>query len=1539
MSTDPKRIAFVLNPSTGKELTAGNLDVLKMCSLLTEPQLGDCVATKPVYECESIEAFWRSFRPVIKDWHSDDQLVFYFSGHGTIRRNHYCLQVGLSDSELLLFDNLMNELDFKGVYRAIIIIDACHSGAALNGVKKSENIFSPIDDERLPKGTAIIASSQESEASYELPDGSASVFTNLLCEGIETGLGGRYTSDGFISIGDIVSYINTKLESDSEYSAFYQKAVFKIKKADRKIWIAKNKSGTTPEQTHLQPHRFVQTEEQLRVLCEQTSAARHPCVNANSDDLDWDLVRAYGKELYPDTFQEETSQEEMLSIFGFYSPISYDGTKHLHQAAVLCFHKRPESLFSQARSIFIWGRSGESDFIRKDIVGSLSFQIQSLIQLIEKYNDPISYIAEDGRRYESEPVDLAVMRELISNAIAHRNYKLPGHVIVEMTPDTVNVKNPGTFPLNTSWDDFINCIVPGDTCPVDADISLYLAKLLTFEGMGRGFKIFRQYIKKYGEDRIICHELPGPTTCISISRRKKKAIEHLSQEQNEAIIAEAEEARQPTHTSKDISQQRITSELFIGHEMESQQFREFLEPESGINILNIHSNGDGGIGKTQFLLRIKNYCSLISDRILSAQRFIDFYHVENRHRVGLMQQIASNFSAQYFPSFRKLVEQYQYTEDATVRETVFPLLEEAFKDDYAVFSSKMKEMNKIIVLFLDSYEYILLPDINTGQAKMTEFARWVETQLFPSITNNTRLFVAGRYPLQEITPSNYSVKTFALSHFSFYDTINFLQKCFGLASEEELYERFGSKSILEAFHQLVDGRPILLALLADWANYEYNSFSPKDLLDNIQEITGKITRGVTQEQRKIFEKTLIDRFGQLRTPEDIAVTYMAIAYHRMTPEIFSYLAEVSIDESRRILLDSLRHLSFIKYKEGDVLVLHNEVRRLIMEHWWSVQDPSREMQAEIAKRLVNYYERELLGKNSLSEVEREIYRLELLEYASFANPLDGLERFLAEFDLALEDGRDDYANLILHEAENYHREHPHDLPFPNFLQIKLRRIRYETEAANNYEETIKMTNAILSEYQNHPEWQHSDIRGLFLNSKGIAESWLGNFEDATNSFQEALSEFYISAQDVLEYKTISWISFVYYRQSKFFEAQRYWLQAQEGFLSSIDSRDLTKTEFRHSIQGLQLIFGNLAIVYSYMGQHDNAITFARILLHIAQHLPRNSKEIARIHIDFSHILELAGHYIDARFQAMKAENLIDQLHLNDRLLIGRLKTNLCRLNYRPEGLAYPLAYYRAEEIGHTIKNIDSERFQKAEELIQDAITILGEKPKITKELADAYYTLGELSVMTYSPEHWQRGEAAYLKAVECSKASQFVYRTIDAMQSSITLYYFWNSDAGLSEEIKAKNLTKISDFQKRLEQFDSKAYPGLFGKYEITLGNIEFDKALDLLAHGDKEHFNRLTDIFRIAFDHYVSAIRLMKLYNNDGYYFSLRVFYNRLVAFIDNSYKRDARFSTERISFLDELQIQEQQIEELSLISEYIYLRITPPKQIGRDCKIARTY
>lgn len=1018
---------------------------------------------------------------------------------------------------------------------------------------------------------------------------------------------------------------------------------------------------------------------------------------------------------------------------------------------------------------------------------------------------------------------------------------------------------------------------------------------------------------------------------------------------------------------------QVRSDIFIGRTEELHAFTEFLQPDSGTQILNIHTAGEGGIGKTQLLLRMRELCASDASIPAAAGELIDFYHTEDRSRLGVMQHVAANLGREHFPQFQAQVLKYQETRDMRERERLLSAAEGAFQADYALHAAARAEAGTMLLFFFDTYECIQRTESRSKteggrdspkEAGGTGFSRWIETWLFPAMLTNTRLVVSGRYPLQEFDSRKYRVRTINLAHFSLADTMTFWQQCFGLKSERELAERIGSQALVEAFHALADGRPVLLALFVDWVNYARNPLSPQKLLQEIERRTSEFTFPVkcvhlADEQRQVFEKALIERVASLMEPENHAVTYMAIANRRMTPPMFQALTGIPLEKCKAILLHNLKPLSFIKYKRhdaagnfsgdvdssaGDIILLHDEMRRLMLQHWWDTQDLDHSIRQEIAQKLVDYYDRELLI-DDVSDSEREIYTSEVLDYAFLADAVGGLRRFCYEFDIALDDGKYDYCDLILRDVEKYSREHQHAFLPSNKLEIELRRIKYNIATSKSYADAIRRATEILEMYQHNEAWKNSSVQGHFWFAKGHAEQYSGLFDAALTSLREAKVIFYDCGEDTWLNRSRNLIGYSLYRQGKFAEAEEWIQESLAGFLELINQEDrelrgLSQVfQHRQAMQGIQYNFGNLAMIALYTGRFHQAVCYAIILQDIVQSLARNDREIARVHITVGHTLAMAGQAVEGRYFLEEAVGLAEQI--GDRLLMGRAKTNLAVLHYRSRELAYVLEYYRAEDIERIVSELRRSDIAKpladdigtARRLLEEAVSGLEAPAAIDKELSDAYFALGELWMVAPWDEHWEQAEATLQKSVDHARASAFAYLDIDACESLITLYYFWNgSSPDVPAAVKELNKAAMQRLQKNIDRYDRDAYPNLFGKYEITLGDIDFDRALDILRSGNTSAIEPAVNIMRRAFGHYITAALFMKRFSRNRYYLALRIFYNRLSTLIDIGYLPSSS-DTFREAFFEKIgQLQSlwatHEISEFHTIYGYACLRIRPETQ-----------
>jgi predicted phosphodiesterase len=264
--------------------------------------------------------------------------------------------------------------------------------------------------------------------------------------------------------------------------------------------------------------------EGLKILYEYTIPETHPCPGANISDLDWALVEKYARKVSPSLLDEISNKEDVLLRLGLYSQIPYQDGPAFHKSAVLCFCLSPDKfttvLNTETRSKFIVGNPGDSEIVIKEIQGPLSSQFTQLYDLALQHLGNVASISEDGRRHEIKEIEPLLIRELISNAITHRDYNSNGCVQVNINTEAFEIRSPGKFPKDATWDEFVKGLPV--SIPINLAISQYLKNLLVFEGIGQGFSIIRKYIKENGYDNITYNELPGETICIRVLRLKHK---------------------------------------------------------------------------------------------------------------------------------------------------------------------------------------------------------------------------------------------------------------------------------------------------------------------------------------------------------------------------------------------------------------------------------------------------------------------------------------------------------------------------------------------------------------------------------------------------------------------------------------------------------------------------------------------------------------------------------------------------------------------------------------------------------------------------------------------------------------------------------------------------------------------------------------------------------------------------------------------------------------------------------------------------------
>ena len=368
----------------------------------------------------------------------------------------------------------------------------------------------------------------------------------------------------------------------------------------------------------------------------------------------------------------------------------------------------------------------------------------------------------------------------------------------------------------------------------------------------------------------------------------------------------------------------LTSEsVFVGRKREQDVFRGLLShPDGGAWILNLH--GPGGNGKTWLLEKFRQITMEECPEALITRQFIDFYFTTNRHEFGVLRNVAEQLDTTAFPSFWQALEHYEARLGASV-----PLSPEEQRglqrDVYDRFAESYRALaaKKRIVLLLDTAE-------QAGEA-----GRNLRETVLPRLKGNTVVVIAGREPLLLASPE--SAISVSVQAFGPRETIDYFR--------ERGFEDSGlPDEAIEIVWQHTGGRPILIALTADWL--EHNSVD--ELLT------------IPPDE---FEPSLIVRVCDLGERENRAIQFMAHVWRRFDRQILAYLTGWSLEIADEVV-EKLHGQSFVKYRPpqmgvGESCLLHDEMRDLVKRHIWPRVDRSGELACELSGKMVTYYALEL----------------------------------------------------------------------------------------------------------------------------------------------------------------------------------------------------------------------------------------------------------------------------------------------------------------------------------------------------------------------------------------------------------------------------------------------------------------------------------------------------------------------------------------------------------------------------------------------------
>jgi tetratricopeptide (TPR) repeat protein len=432
--------------------------------------------------------------------------------------------------------------------------------------------------------------------------------------------------------------------------------------------------------------------------------------------------------------------------------------------------------------------------------------------------------------------------------------------------------------------------------------------------------------------------------------------------------------------------------IFIGREREIALFKQMLDSPRERWILNIY--GGGGLGKTKLLEQMRAITRerARKTRIFFTKESVDFYWTANQRELGLLRTLADQLESpgefepfyQGLAEYEQLMTQKEPPDPEQVRYQIAEI-RERFLAGYRDLTTQGQ-----VVLFFDTTE---------ESAKSKPIADFWQNFL-PHLRGNALVVAAGRQRIDSL-PEDQTV-FLHLQGFSVEDTIAYFRSR-GL----EIPPGIASKLC-----RLADGRPILIALAADWVTYGH---AAEELVQFEDSESGK----------KEFEWAMVDRIRQLQPAEDSqAILAMAHLYRRFDEEILAHIFDRPLDWCVQ-LISHLSTLSFVKYRppiagrRGSCL-LHDEMRRFVDQYVWSAIDPLQDFRPVWTRRVIEYYTERVKGEKDPAEIQN--LNLEKLFYLMSINLAEGFDFSRTLFRVAIDHFDTDYMEAINAEVSRWESE-------------------------------------------------------------------------------------------------------------------------------------------------------------------------------------------------------------------------------------------------------------------------------------------------------------------------------------------------------------------------------------------------------------------------------------------------------------------------------------------------------------------------------------
>ena len=253
-----------------------------------------------------------------------------------------------------------------------------------------------------------------------------------------------------------------------------------------------------------------------------------PVPGAKVEDLDNDSIKIFKRMALDhnrlDKASVDVSNEMLIRNLRLFE------NDYLTKAAVMCFHPDPEKYVTNAYIKIGFFADNDADILYQDeIHGSLIMQVEKAMDLIfTKYMKAlISY--EGIHRKETFFFPKEAFRELLLNAVIHRDYMRPTPIQIRIYEHKIRIWNIGKMPADVPAEKLFE---PHSSEPRNPNIANVFFKAGYVESWGRGYK----NITEICEFRNAVLPLPEEN-CGGLAVECLPSQEYLEAERNKGKIA------------------------------------------------------------------------------------------------------------------------------------------------------------------------------------------------------------------------------------------------------------------------------------------------------------------------------------------------------------------------------------------------------------------------------------------------------------------------------------------------------------------------------------------------------------------------------------------------------------------------------------------------------------------------------------------------------------------------------------------------------------------------------------------------------------------------------------------------------------------------------------------------------------------------------------------------------------------------------------------------------------------------------------------